>query len=125
MGLAGSNAFGRLSSQAMSMEISTVFLNLALLCSWFDSKMCKLASTVLGLMFVVSFIALRIFFFGYGLLVQWGEFVEAPSLAPLPTPLAAFCLVLYSLGWCIQVYWLVPIGKELKAHFGKKEKKAE
>ena len=118
-------ALPKLSVFAISMELSTPFLNLSIIFGWFNKKWCKVMHLVMGVLFIVLFFAVRIFFFGYALFTTLAEFHADPSVVPLPFPLACFVLFLYSGGWGIQVYWTKAIFAKMADVFGlggKKEK---
>eukprot|EP01061_Rhynchopus_euleeides_P008532 TRINITY_DN1765_c2_g1_i1.p1 TRINITY_DN1765_c2_g1~~TRINITY_DN1765_c2_g1_i1.p1 ORF type:complete len:310 (+),score=137.50 TRINITY_DN1765_c2_g1_i1:69-932(+) len=121
--LSGNYAFCRLSSFAMAMEMSTVPLNINMMTGWFTST--KTIHLVSGGIFILSFIAFRIFFFGYGLAVAISEFSTNPSAVPLPFPLSCLVLFLFSGGWLLQVYWTQRIVDKVRETLGGKKKKSE
>eukprot|EP01062_Namystynia_karyoxenos_P063958 TRINITY_DN56807_c0_g1_i1.p1 TRINITY_DN56807_c0_g1~~TRINITY_DN56807_c0_g1_i1.p1 ORF type:complete len:304 (+),score=108.79 TRINITY_DN56807_c0_g1_i1:82-993(+) len=120
--LAGSGAMGRLSSTAMSMEFSTVFLNSNLIFGWIKHPVAKMLHLGHGVCFVLSFVALRIIFFGRGLMMQWRDFLADGNAAPLPPALTALCIGLFTGGWLLQVYWLLPIYHKVVDTFGSGKK---
>eukprot|EP01065_Artemidia_motanka_P000119 TRINITY_DN1003_c0_g2_i1.p1 TRINITY_DN1003_c0_g2~~TRINITY_DN1003_c0_g2_i1.p1 ORF type:complete len:300 (+),score=81.45 TRINITY_DN1003_c0_g2_i1:64-963(+) len=107
--LAGTGGLGRLSAEAMAMESSTVFLNSAIMFGWFSSSAVRLFSKVCGALFVLNFLYVRIYFFGKGLVVQWSQVDSVRNDSPMSEAMAITCLVLFTAGWGIQVYWLRPI----------------
>eukprot|EP01060_Flectonema_neradi_P038363 TRINITY_DN800_c2_g1_i1.p1 TRINITY_DN800_c2_g1~~TRINITY_DN800_c2_g1_i1.p1 ORF type:complete len:284 (+),score=60.52 TRINITY_DN800_c2_g1_i1:59-910(+) len=84
--LSGTNTFSELAVYAMSMELSTIPLNVNHITAHIKSaRKLHLAS---GLLFIISFVCVRIFFFGYGLARNIGYFVEDPTKCHLPFPVA-------------------------------------
>eukprot|EP00756_Hemistasia_phaeocysticola_P016258 Hpha_TRINITY_DN15465_c3_g10::TRINITY_DN15465_c3_g10_i1::g.175200::m.175200 len=122
--LAGSGALGRLSSRAMAMELTTVFLNSAMMAEWFQGGSFKMIKMVCGGLFVLSFIIIRIFFFGRAVYLQWSEMSRVSKETPLPENALIACVVMYTAGWVIQVYWLMPIAEKVKDTFFKSKSKA-
>eukprot|EP00755_Sulcionema_specki_P019979 Sspe_Gene.70815::Locus_41850_Transcript_1_1_Confidence_1.000_Length_1180::g.70815::m.70815 len=120
--LAGSNVFARLSSFAMAMELSTPFLNINLISDWFDGRLFRITHLIMGSLFILSFVFLRIGVFGYGLFTTMYHYYMDRSIAPLPEPLAWAVLLLFLGGWLIQVYWLGPIWSKIVGVLGKKKK---
>lgn len=112
--LAGSGALGRLSVRAMSMEITTVFLNSAMMAAWFQGPMFKMINLACGGLFIIGFILVRIIFFGRAVLLQWNEMPRVSKDSPLPEKAMFICLVAYTAGWAIQCYWLIPITEKVK-----------
>ena len=121
--LAGNFAYPRLAAFAISMEASTIFLDVNMMSGWYPKL--KIVHLLFGVLFILSFIALRIFFFGYGMFIALKGFAENPTAAPIPVPLSALVLFLFSGGWVLQVYWTQKIVAKVKETLGGGKKKSE
>ncbi|KAJ9439622.1 hypothetical protein DIPPA_23236 [Diplonema papillatum] len=106
--LAGTYSFHVLSSYAISMELSTPFLNLSIVSGWLEGH--NRLAMLFGLLFIVTFIGVRIFFFGSGLYAALTQYATGGwVVVPLPAAVAHGVVALYCGGWLLQVYWLRPI----------------
>ena len=118
--LSGTNSFSELAVYAISMELSTIPLNINIITSHLKSA--RKLHLLSGLLFIITFVVVRIFFFGYGLAMNISYFIEDSSKCHLPYPVAATVLTAFSGGWLLQVYWLKPIIAKIKEVAGGKKK---
>jgi len=99
--------FGKLSAGAMSMEVSSVFLSLHLMFRQIDGKLCALVSEAAAAVFALSFILVRIFWYGFIVIdFNYNFWMEPFKLtSDMVVPKAYCACFVFSLGWVLQLYW--------------------
>ncbi|CAE7030130.1 CLPB [Symbiodinium natans] len=99
--------FGKLASAAMSMEVSSVFLSVHLMTRQIDGRRCALISDLAAAVFALTFLGIRIFWYGYVVAeFNYFWFLEPEklpqNLSPVKTSMAH---LIFTLGWFLQLYW--------------------
>lgn len=109
---------------AMAMEGSSPALALMQIFRQLEGELNAKLSTIFTLCFVVSFIFLRVFLFGYGLLATLNMRMTRPQLFPIYVPGWEIDVVLLLLlsGWMLQLYWASQIFKKMARMMQKQQK---
>ncbi|CAE7613369.1 CLPB [Symbiodinium necroappetens] len=99
--------FGKLASGAMSMEVSSVFLSVHLMTRQIDGKRCALVSDLAAAVFALTFLGIRIFWYGYVVAeFNYTWFLEAEKFPPnISMVKASAAHLIFTLGWVLQLYW--------------------
>jgi len=98
--------YPKLASGAMCMEVSSVFLSTHLMFRQIDGKLCAILSDVAAAFFALSFLTIRICWFGF-IVVDfiyhaWKQ-PEIPQNVGVTKSIIAGSV--FSLGWILQLYW--------------------
>eukprot|EP00439_Symbiodinium_sp_Y106_P063887 s1066_g9.t4 len=99
--------FGKLASGAMSMEVSSVFLSVHLMTRQIDGKRCALVSDLAAAVFALTFLGIRIFWYGYVVAeFNYTWFLEPEKFPPnISVVKASAAHLIFTLGWVLQLYW--------------------
>jgi len=108
--------YAKLATTAMAMEISSPFLSLHVLFRQLEGKQCQLISSTASLIFSLLFVVVRVLLYGYTVLeFMYLYFMRRDLFPPNPPTPPMAILVVYTLGWVLQMFWFVSIlSKSLK-----------
>lgn len=98
--------YPKLASSAMCMEVSSIFLSTHLMFRQIDGKLCALLSDVAAAFFALTFLTIRILWFGYCVVDfiyhAWMEPEIPQNVGVTKSVIAA---AVFGLGWILQLYW--------------------